>query len=674
MTMPAEWSGEQLRLAANALRFLAMDAVEKAKSGHPGMPMGMADLATVVWGRYLRFNPRHPEWLNRDRFVLSNGHGSMLLYGLLHLTGYELPMEELRNFRQLHSRTPGHPEAGHTAGVEVTTGPLGQGISNAVGLALAERWLAARFNRRGHEIIDHHTYVFCGDGDLEEGVSHEACSLAGHLGLGKLIVLYDDNHISIDGETALSFSEDVPKRFAAYGWHTQRVDGHDPAAIAAAIDKARAARRKPSLIACRTVIGWGAPTKAGKESTHGSPLGAEEIAATRQALGWSHPPFEVPAPARAFWQAAGARGEEEERGWNARLEAYCKSFPAPGRELVRIVEGRASQAWEAPLQALLEQWRATPPDADATRSSSGKVLEAFAMAHPDLIGGSADLTPSNNTRVKAYTDIAPHKYGGKYIRYGVREHGMAAVMNGLARHGGVVPYAGTFLTFADYMRPAIRLAALSETQVIYVFTHDSIGLGEDGPTHQPVEHYAALRAMPNVRVFRPADARETAEAWIEALRHTGGPSCLLLTRQKVPTLAGSGSGGVAKGGYVLAEPPPGLATQVLLLGTGSELHLAVQAQAELAQSGIGARVVSMACWELFAAQSPSYRDSVLPPSVTARVAVEAGVAFGWERWIGSGGAMVGMTDYGASAPAEQLYRHFGITAAAVVQAAKAQVG
>jgi len=674
MTTPAEQSGPTFKLAANTLRFLAMDAVEKAKSGHPGMPMGMADIATVLWSRYLRFNPRHPDWLNRDRFVLSNGHGSMLLYGLLHLTGYDLSMGDLEAFRQLGSKTPGHPEAGHTPGVEVTTGPLGQGISNAVGMALAERWLAARFNRRGNEIIDHHTYVFCGDGDLEEGVSHEACSLAGHLGLGRLIVFYDDNHITIDGETRLSFSEDIPKRFAAYGWHTQRVDGHDPAAIAVAIDKALAQKRKPSLIACRTVIGWGAPTKAGKESTHGSPLGAEEIAGTRKALGWDYPPFEVPSAAAAFWREAGARGEATERDWNERLDAYCKDFADRGRELVRIIEGRPSTAWEAPLQALQAQWLAQPPDADATRSSSGKVLEAFALEHPDIIGGSADLTPSNNTRVKGSEEIQPGKFSGKYIHYGIREHGMGAIMNGLARHGGVLPYAGTFLTFSDYMRGSVRLAALTGTQVIYVWTHDSIGLGEDGPTHQPVEHYAALRAMPNLRVFRPADARETVECWMEALRHTTGPSALLLTRQKVPTLEGTGKGGAAKGGYVLADAPDGLPLRVLLLGTGSELHLAVQAREALAKEGIGARVVSLPSWELFEAQSAAYHEQVLPAAVQARVAVEAGVRLGWDRWIGSTGAMVGMTTFGGSAPAGELYKHFGITAKAVAQAAKAQLG
>jgi transketolase len=651
-----------------------MDAVDQAKSGHPGMPMGMADLATVLWGRYLRFNPRNPHWLNRDRFVLSNGHGSMLLYALLHLTGYDLSMEDLRRFRQLHSKTPGHPEAGHTPGVEVTTGPLGQGISNAVGMALAERWLAARFNRPGHAIVDHHTYVFCGDGDLQEGVSHEACSLAGHLGLSRLIVFYDDNGISIDGETALSFSEDVPRRFDAYGWHTQRVDGHNPAAIARAVERALAERSRPSLIACRTVIGWGAPSKAGTESTHGSPLGAEEIAATRTALNWPYPPFEVPPEAQAFWREAGTRGTAAEGEWSRRLDAYCKTFPEEGRELVRIIEGRASTAWEAPLDALRTQWLAEPPPADATRSASGRVLEAIALAHPDLVGGSADLTPSNNTRVKGHQDIKPGAFGGRYIRYGIREHGMGAIMTGMARHGGVLPYAGTFLTFSDYMRPSVRLAAMTGVQAIYVWTHDSIGLGEDGPTHQPVEHFAALRAIPNLRVYRPADARETLEAWAEALRCRSGPSALLLTRQKVPTLEGTGHGGVAKGGYVLADVPTHLPLRVLLLGTGSELHLAVQARDVLAREGIGARVVSLPCWEAFAAQSRVYQETVLPPEVTARVAVEAGVRLGWERWIGSNGAMVGMDGYGASAPAADLYAHFDITTDAIVQAARTQLG
>ena len=660
--------------AAHALRFLAMDAVQKANSGHPGMPMGMADIATVLWTTCLRVNPANPAWLNRDRFVLSNGHGSMLLYGLLHLSGFDLSMDDLRNFRQLHSKTPGHPEVGHTPGVEVTTGPLGQGISNAVGMALAERRLAERFNRPGHEIIDHHTYVFTGDGCMEEGVSHEASSLAGHLKLGRLIVFYDDNHITIDGGTDLSFSEDVPRRYEAYGWHTQSVDGHDHGALAGAIAAARAENGRPSLIACRTIIGWGSPNKAGTHGTHGSPLGDEEIAATRKALGWKSPPFEVQNDVLAHWRQVAGEGATAEKDWNTRLEAYAQAFPGEGAELRRIAAGKPSEAWRAPLEALGKEWLATPPDADATRSASGKVLETFAAQHPELVGGSADLTPSNNTRVKTMEDVTPGAYGGQYIRYGVREHGMGAIMNGMALHGSVVPYAGTFLTFADYMRPAIRLAALSRIQVIYVFTHDSIGVGEDGPTHQPVEHYAALRAIPGLRVYRPGDTRETLEAWSEALGHRDGPSALLLTRQKIPTLPGTGAGGLARGGYVLADAPDGKGPQVLLIATGSELHLAMEARETLAGEGIGARVVSLPCWEVFAEQPRAYRDEVLPPSVTRRVGVEAGVVQGWERWLGLDGGFVGMTGYGGSAPAPQLFEQFGITASAVVDAARKQLG
>ncbi|HUJ77229.1 MAG TPA: transketolase, partial [bacterium] len=474
--------------AANALRFLAMDSVQKANSGHPGMPMGMADAATVLWNGFLRHNPAHPQWLNRDRFVLSAGHGSMLLYGLLHLSGYDLPMAELQRFRQLHSKTPGHPEYGHTPGVEVTTGPLGQGISNAVGLALAERWLAERFNRPGHEVIGHYTYVIASDGDLMEGVSHEACSLAGHLGLGQLIVLYDDNHISIDGSTSLAFTEDVPARFAAYQWHVQRVDGNDPNQVLQALRQAQASTDRPHFIACRTTIAFGAPNLAGSEKTHGSPLGEAEVAATRKALGWDWPPFSVPQPVVDFWRKAQTRGQQTEQEWLKRVEAYAQAFPREAQELRRVMAREPSTAWQAPLNALRQKWREPAPPAEATRVCSGQVLEAIAMAHPDLLGGSADLTPSNNTRVKAYQDVATGKFGGKYVRYGVREHGMGAVLNGLALHGGVVPYSGTFLVFSDYSRAAIRLGALMGVRVIHVMTHDSIGLGEDGPTHQPVEH------------------------------------------------------------------------------------------------------------------------------------------------------------------------------------------
>jgi len=662
--------------AANALRFLAMDAVQKANSGHPGLPMGMADVATVLWNGVLRFNPAHPAWLNRDRFVLSAGHGSMLLYGLLHLSGYELPLSALQNFRQLGSQTPGHPEYGHTPGVEITTGPLGQGLSSAVGMAVAERWLAARFNLPGHDIVDHLTWVVCSDGDLMEGVSHEACSLAGHLKLSRLIVLYDDNAISIDGSTSLSFSEDVPARFAAYGWAVQRIDGHDPAAIRKALqDAAARARTKdapPTLIACKTVIGYGAPTLAGTEKTHGSPLGDAEIAGTRKALGWDWAPFTIPEPVLAFWRENLERGAAAEQAWLAQLDAYAKEVPREANDLKRIAARQPHVAWEGPMNALREKWRADP-GADATRAWSGKVLEVLVQAQPDLVGGSGDLTPSNNTRVKDHKDLAAGAYGGRYIRYGVREHGMAAIMNGLALHGGVVPYAGTFLVFSDYMRPGIRLAALMGLQVIYVFTHDSIGLGEDGPTHQPIEHYAALRAIPNLHVWRPADARETLEAWEAALRYTQGPSALLLSRQKVPTLAGSGVG-AGQGGYVVSVVPQGLPLQALLIGTGSELQLAVKAQALLAAQKIGAQVVSLPCFEVFRAQPQWYRDQILPPAVTCRVAIESGIAQGWEEFTGSQGAMVGLSTFGASAPYEQIYAERGLTAEAVVEKVKARVG
>ena len=670
MTSKAISSKDMPRFAAHAIRFLAMDSVQKANSGHPGMPMGMADIATVVWSKVMRYNPANPDWFNRDRFVMSNGHGSMLLYSLLHLTGYGLPISELQKFRQLNSKTPGHPEAGHTKGVEVTTGPLGQGISNAVGFALAERWLAARFNKPRHEVIDHFTYVFTGDGCLMEGISHESCSLAGHLGLGKLIAFYDDNHISIDGDTKLSYSDDATGRFAAYGWHVQKVNGHDQAAIAKAIDKARKETKRPSLIACRTVIGWGSPNLAGSHATHGSPLGVEEIAATRKALGWPWGPFEVPASVLKYWRSALVRGKKAEADWKKKLGAYRRAFPKEGAELERISAGRPSRAWQAPLTKLLKSLLKEAPASEATRVASGLTLEAVGMAHPDLLGGSADLTPSNNTRVKAYKDIAPGKFGGKYIRYGVREHGMAAIMNGLARHGGVVPYSGTFAVFSDYLRPAMRLAAIMNTQVIYVLTHDSIGLGEDGPTHQPVEHYAACRAIPNLHVYRPCDIRETVECWEAALKRTGGPAALLLTRQKLPTFPGTGKGGVAKGGYVLADAPKGLTLKVLLLGTGSEVHLAMEAREALAKQKIGARVISLPCWEAFEAQPQAYRDKVIPPRVTARVGVEAGIAQGWERYVGDKGVMVCMKGFGGSAPYDKLYQHFGITSAAVAKAAK----
>ena len=659
--------------AAHALRFLAIDAVEAAKNGHPGMPMGMADIATVLWTRFLRANPANPRWINRDRFVLSNGHGSMLLYGLLHLSGYGLPMEELRNFRKLHSKTPGHPEYGETPGVEVTTGPLGQGISNAVGMALGERHLAERFNRPGHAPIDHVTYVLTGDGCLQEGVSHEACSLAGHLGLGKLIVLYDDNQITIDGATSLSSSEDVAARFDAYQWHTQKVDGHDHGAVAGALQAALANGAQPSIILCRTTIGYGAPNKGGTAGTHGSPLGAEEIAATRENLSWPWPPFEIPAPVTEFWAQNQPRGAAAEQQWQGAMEAYRAAYPNEAKDLERIGLGQPDEGWRAPLEALKAAWRDAPPKLNASRAYSGMVLDQITPANPEMVGGSADLTGSNNTLAKGQADIAPGAFGGHYIRYGIREHGMAAIMNGLALHGGVVPYSGTFLCFSDYMRPSLRLAALMRIQVIHVFTHDSIGLGMDGPTHQPVEHYAALRAIPHLYFFRPADARETLEAWECALNYRQGPSALSLSRQPIPHLEGSGNNQVARGGYVLQDAPQGLELHAVLLATGSEVQLAVTARAALAAEGVGARVVSLPCWELFTQQPESYQREVLRPEIGIRVAVEAGIAQGWERFTGNEGAIICMTGFGASAPDGDLYREFGITADAVTAAAKKQL-
>ncbi|MDH4120451.1 MAG: transketolase [Deltaproteobacteria bacterium] len=672
--MTEEISASQLpQFAANALRALAMDAVQKANSGHPGQPMGMADAASVVWNKFLKHNPSDPKWFDRDRFVLSGGHGSMLLYGLLHLSGYDLPMKELENFRQLNSKTPGHPEYGHTVGVEVTTGPLGQGVCNAVGFALAERMMAARFNKPGHEMISHYTYVLAGDGDMQEGISHEAGAMAGHLGLGRLIVLWDDNGITIDGHTDLSTSEDVLARFASYGWHTLSVDGHDQKALEEAIKKAQAETGKPTLIGCKTVIGYGAPTRAGTHKAHGEPLGEEEIKGARQKLGWSWPPFQVPAPVLDFWRQAKDRGQQANKAWADKLAAYQKAFPAEGAELARIARGEDPKDWKAGLDKLRDSWLKEPPTL-ATRASSGKVLEALVHNHPDMVGGSADLTPSNNTHPGKVEDVnKKNNYAGRYIRYGIREHGMGSVMNGLALHGGVVPYGGTFLVFSDYARPAVRLSALMGLRVVYVFTHDSIGVGEDGPTHQPVEHYAALRAIPNLAVFRPADALETLESWETAVTMTDTPSALLLTRQNLPPLPRLGKDGAAKGGYVVSEPPNGLPLKAVVMATGSEVHLAVAAQAELAKENIGVRVVSLPCWKLFEDQPQSYRDQVIPPGVTARVGVEAGISLGWDRYIGLKGRMVCMKGFGASAPGGKLFEHFGITAKAVVAAVKEQV-
>jgi transketolase len=650
---------------ANAIRALSMDAVQKAKSGHPGMPMGMADVATVLFTQFLKFDPADPDWPDRDRFVLSAGHGSMLIYALLHLTGYKaMTMEQIRNFRQLGAITAGHPEYGHVPGVEMTTGPLGQGIATSVGMALAERMMAAKF---GENLVDHHTWVIASDGDLMEGISHEAASFAGHLKLSRLIVLYDDNGISIDGGTGLAWSDDVLQRFAAYGWDTASADGHDPESVAAAITAAQQSD-KPSLIACRTTIGYGAPTKAGTAGSHGAPLGDDEIAATRKAIGWDYPPFEIPDAVLSEWRKAGSRSAASHAAWNKRLgdaDAAVRS------EFQRLVSGDLPAGWQDAMAVFKEQLLADKPER-ATRESSGAALEVLTAAVPEMIGGSADLTGSVNTYVKNMSSIAPDSYDGRYIHYGIREHGMAAAMNGMVLHGGAIPYSGTFLIFSDYLRPALRLAALMGIRVIHVLTHDSIGLGEDGPTHQPVEQLSSLRAMPNLYVFRPADAMETAECWEAALAATKTPSAMSLTRQKVPALrtVPSAENLCARGGYVLA--PADGAAQVTLFATGSEVSIAMEARALLAADGIAASVVSMPCWELFDQQDDAYRASVLGEG-TVRVAVEAGVKFGWERYIGLKGGFVGMSSFGASAPAPDLYKHFGITAQHVADEARARL-
>ncbi|SDD98308.1 transketolase [Rhodospira trueperi] len=651
---------------ANCIRFLAADAVQAAKSGHPGMPMGMADVATVLFTRVMNYDAADPTWANRDRFVLSAGHGSMLLYSLAYLTGMPgMEIDDLKNFRQLGSKTAGHPEYGHAPGIEMTTGPLGQGIATSVGMALGERMAAARY---GADLVDHYTYVIAGDGCLMEGISQEAISLAGHLKLSKLIVLWDDNEISIDGSTDLATSEDQLARFAASGWDTTRVDGHDPDAIAAAIAAAQTSD-KPSLIACKTIIGWGAPNKQGSHSTHGAPLGDDEIAAMRDTLNWSHGPFALPEDALTAWRAAGARGAKARADWQARLQAA----PADIRDaMTAALSGDLPAGWDDGLKAHIATLIEDKPKL-ATRVASQKALDALVPSVPTMIGGSADLTGSNNTKAAGMTPVKPGDYAGNYIHYGVREHGMAAAMNGLALHGEFIPYGGTFLVFADYNRPSIRLAALMGVRVIHVMTHDSIGLGEDGPTHQPVEHLASLRAMPNVLVFRPADAVETAECWALALMNNGGPSVLALSRQGLPTLRAAASADMpsAKGAYVLAEAEGG-ARKVTLLATGSEVEIAVKAREMLQAEDIPTAVVSMPCWELFSAQDQSYRDAVLGPD-TVRIGIEAAGDMGWQRWLGDNGAFIGMEGFGASAPAPALYAHFGITAEAAVAAAKAKL-
>jgi transketolase len=653
------------------LRCLAIDAIQKAKSGHPGMPMGMAPAAYTLWTRQLRHNPANPRWVNRDRFVLSAGHGCMLLYGLLHLTGYDLSLEDIKSFRQWGSKTPGHPEYGHTPGVEVTTGPLGQGIATAVGMAIAERYLSTYFNREGFPVLDYRIYVVAGDGCLMEGISSEASSLAGHLGLNKLIVLYDDNGISIDGPTSLSFGEDVVRRYEAYGWYVQTVggDGNDIAAIEKAINAARAENNRPCLIKIRTHIGFGSPHKQDTSEVHGSPLGDDEVALTKQRYGWDPSlKFHIPADVLLHFRTAVAHGAQRESAWKALFDRYAQTHPELAREFSRAAERKLPEHW-------VEIWKASAPKFDpatsmATREAQGKVLDALLPKLPLVIGGSADLTPSNNTRFKGATDFSRDNPAGRYVRFGVREHAMGAILNGIALSDMLIPYGATFFVFLDYMRGAVRLAAVSQYPAIFVYTHDSIGLGEDGPTHQAVEQFASLRAMPGIVVLRPADATETAAAWKFALEHRGGPVAIALTRQKVPVIDRdryASADNLERGAYILAS---GADPQVLLIGTGSEVSLAMQAYDRLAAEKISARVVSMPSWELFERQSPEYRDVVLPPEITARVAVEAGVRMGWERYIGPRGEFIGMSSFGASAPLEAVFTGFGITVDAVVQAAK----
>jgi transketolase len=660
------------RELANAIRFLAADAVEAAKSGHPGMPMGMADIAEVLWNDFLRHNPKNPKWLDRDRFVLSNGHGSMLQYALLHLSGYDLPIEELKNFRQLHSRTAGHPEASETPGVETTTGPLGQGLANAVGFALAEKLLAQRFNRPGFAVVDHTTWVFLGDGCLMEGISHEACSLAGTWGLGKLIALWDDNSISIDGNVAGWFTDDTAARFEAYGWQVIRaVDGHDPVEIAQAIKTAQAEVNKPTLICCRTQIGFGAPTKAGKESAHGAPLGKDELAATREKLGWKYGPFEIPQDIADGWRAIDA-GAAREQAWERLFEGYAQAHPELAAEFLRRSQGELPQDFRAHADAYAAKLQTDGPVV-ASRKASQMAIEAYAPKLPELIGGSADLAHSNLTLWSGSRSVAGHDPDANYVYYGVREFGMSAISNGLALHGGFLPYDATFLVFSDYARNALRMSALIPARAIHVFTHDSIGLGEDGPTHQPVEHLASLRYIPNNDVWRPCDAVESAVSWRVAIERRDGPTCLVFSRQNLAHQARSSAqlAQVERGGYVLHEPEGGF--DLILIGTGSEVALAMQAAQQLAGEGIRARVVSMPSSTTFDRQPAAYRESVLPRDARKRVAVEAGVTDFWRKYVGLDGAVVGIDSFGASAPIEALYQHFGITVDAVVAAARAQL-
>jgi transketolase len=656
------------KVCVKTIQMLSVDGVEKANSGHPGMPMGAAAMAYILWTRFLRHNPLNPDWSDRDRFVLSAGHGSMLLYSLLHLTGYDLPLEELKNFRQWGSRTPGHPEYGLTPGVETTTGPLGQGFANGVGMAIAECHLAAYFNRPGHEIVDHYTYGIVGDGDLMEGISHEAASLAGHLGLGKLIYLYDDNHISIEGSTALAFTESRTERFGAYGWHVQQVeDGNDLTAIESAIVAAQKEIARPSFIAVRTHIGYGSPNKQDKAVAHGEPLGPEEIRLTKENLGWPlEPQFFIPDEALAHFRGAVDRGKKQQTQWQEHFSSYKEAYPELAKEWHGWMNGNLPEGWESNIPVFPTETKGV-----ATRAASGTVLNAIAPHLPNLLGGSADLAPSNKTEIKGEKDFQAGAYEGRNLRFGVREHAMGAILNGMALHGGLIPYGGTFLVFSDYMRPAIRLAALMGLKVIYVFTHDSIGLGEDGPTHQPIEQLSSLRTIPNLTVIRPCDANETADAWHYAIKSQNGPVALVLSRQGIPTLdrkTFTPAKGVSKGAYILQDTRDGK-PDVILIATGSEVSIALEACERLDEKGVRARVVSMPSWGLFDKQPEDYQRQVLPPEIKPRIAIEAGSTQGWHRYVGHRGEVIGVDHFGASAPYKVLYEKFGITSNRVVEAA-----
>ena len=655
---------------ANAIRFLSMDAVQKAKSGHPGAPMGMADIAEVLWRDFLHHNPTNPQWANRDRFVLSNGHGSMLIYSLLHLSGYDVSIEDLKQFRQLHSKTPGHPEFGYTPGVETTTGPLGQGITNAVGMAIAEKTLAGQFNRDGHNIVDHHTYVFLGDGCLMEGISHEACSLAGTLGLGKLIAFYDDNNISIDGHVDGWFTDDTQKRFEAYGWQViPAIDGHNPAQIIEAIKQAQAETNKPTLIICKTIIGFGSPNKSNSHDCHGSPLGDEEIALTRKALNWDYAPFEIPADIYAQWDAK-SKGAELEKAWHEKFAAYAKAYPELAAEFTRRIEKKLPADWAKESQAFIAHLQANPASI-ASRKASQNAIEAYAKVLPELLGGSADLASSNLTLWSGSKPIrATQNVDGNYLNYGVREFGMAAIMNGIALHGGFIPYGATFLMFMEYAHNAIRMAALMKQRSLFVFTHDSIGLGEDGPTHQPVEQTSALRLIPNLNTWRPCDQVESAIAWKAAIERTDGPSALIFTRQNLAQMDRTSEqlANVARGAYVLKDCAG--TPDLIFIATGSEVELAVKAAEQLTAEGKKIRVVSMPSTNVFDKQDEAYREAVLPSAVTKRVAVEAGIADFWYKYVGFNGRIVGMHSFGESAPANQLFKLFGFTVDNVVAKAK----